>query len=112
MALVVDGGAVHAPKRKVPPPGLNVGKGPCSEPVVRVADNLFHTNLGRGPIGTAAQCEIGTDSGVDVSSMASVGPLEGSEVGARNACAVAGESLSKDCEVFGEHNGGRELQAW
>ena len=110
MALVVEGGAVHAPKRKVPPPALSVGKGPCSEPVV--VDNLFHTNLGRGPIGTTAQCEIGTDSGVDSPNMASVGPLEGSEIGGRNACAVAGESLSKDCEVFGEQNGGRELQAW
>ena len=97
---------MHAAKRKVPPPALSVGKGPCSEPVV--ADDLF-TNLGRGPIGTTAQCEIAT---VDLTSMASVGPLEGSEVARRNACAVAGESFSKDCEVFGEQNGGRELQAW
>lgn len=97
---------MHAAKRKVPPPPLGVGKGPCSEPVV--ADDMF-SNLGRGPIGTT---EIETDSGVTSTSMASVGPLEGSEVAGRNACAVAGASFSKECEVFGEQSRGRELQAW
>jgi hypothetical protein len=120
MALVVDGGVMHAPKRKMPPPPLDVAKGPCSEPVK--ADNLFHANVavGRGPIGTAAaQCgeiEIEADSVVNLTGMASVGPLHGSsEVDSKRKtqCAVAGEGLSKDSEVFGEQNvGGRELQAW
>ena len=106
---------MHAPKRKMPPPPLDVAKGPCSEPVA--ADDLFHTTnvaVGRGPIGTTTQRgEIEADSGVDLTGIASVAPLDGiSKVGKRNAqCAMAGESLSKDCEVFGEQNGGRELQA-
>lgn len=102
---------MHAPKRKVPPLAVNVAKGPCSEPIV--AEDLFHTSLavGRGPIGTTAQCEIGTGSGVDLTSMASMGPLEGSDVSPKRSAAV-GDTLSKDCEVFGEQNGGKELQAW
>ena len=115
MALVVDGGVTHAPKRKMPPPPLDVAKGPCSEPVA--ADDLFHTTnvaVGRGPIGTTAQRgESEPDSGVDLTGTASVAPLDSSsEIGKRSAqCTMAGESLSKDCEVFGEQSGGRELQA-
>ena len=93
---------VHAGKRKLPP--APVGEGPCSEPVETVEELLGNLRCG-----SIEQCEVGTDSGVDLmKGMASVGLLpEGSsdDAAIRNACTVEGENLSKDSDVFRE-------QAW